>query len=173
MRIVLEPVNLHWIDGSTDDPADICAHGGVHFELDDAVLLDGEREYTVSAAALYLLRTLHRAHSKTDPVGDCLFPCCGFLLYDVGTPEVVVLGCLNGDDFEVHHERREGRVIVRSGDGSWAVAADEWRAAVFGFSDRVMAFYDACTQKVPNAEDVAGFRLFIEEWRRLRATRTP
>jgi hypothetical protein len=168
MRVVLQPTTLHWIQGSADDPADLCAHGGVRFELGDEVLLDGSREYTVSAAALYLLRTLHRAHTTADPVGDQLFPCCGFAMYDVGGPDVAIVSCPNGDDFEVLHDQSANRVIVRSRDRSWGVPMEDWRVAVFGFADLVMAFYDACTQKAPVAEDGPGFERFLEEWRRLR-----
>lgn len=101
--VVLEPVNLRWINGAADDPADICAHGDVSFRISGDVLVEpADRELTVSAAALYLLRTLSVAHSRAAPVGDHLFPCCGFCLYDLpGELDVVVCGCPSGEDFEV------------------------------------------------------------------------
>jgi len=57
--ISLRPTGLHWINGSTDDPADLCAHAGVEFEIDGDVLIQGG-QWTVNAAAVYLLRTSFR-----------------------------------------------------------------------------------------------------------------
>jgi hypothetical protein len=78
--LVLQPLNLRWISHAADDPADCCAHGDVVFRIGDDILLDetNGRDLTVSAAALYLLRTLSVPHSRAAPVGDQLFPCCGF-----------------------------------------------------------------------------------------------
>src|SRR6516165_605755 len=105
--VILQPVSLRWIQGAADDPKDLCAHGDVEFRIGDGVLLDPTtgKDLTVSAAALYLLRTLSVPHTKDAPVGDHLFPCCGFNMYDVpGQQDVVVCGCFHGEDFEVLHQ---------------------------------------------------------------------
>jgi hypothetical protein len=66
--IVLRPVNLRWINGAADDPADFCAHGDVEFRIGDDTLVEPSgRELTVSAAALYLLRTLSVPHTREAP----------------------------------------------------------------------------------------------------------
>ncbi len=37
--VVLQPMNLRWINGTSDDPTDLCAHGDVQFCIGDDVLL--------------------------------------------------------------------------------------------------------------------------------------
>jgi hypothetical protein len=126
--VVLRPVSLRWINGAADDPADLCAHGDVEFRINgDKLIEPTDRDLTVSAAALYLLRTLSVPHSRETPVGDHLFPCCGFSMYDVeGEPDVVICGCPSGEDFEVLHQAGGRGVVVRSGDGQeWAVGWPE------------------------------------------------
>jgi hypothetical protein len=171
--VILRPVNLRWIQGAADDAKDLCAHGDVEFCIGDDVLLDPTtgRDLPVSAAALYLLRTLSVPHTHDKPVGDRLFPCCGFAMYDVGQHEdVVICGCPNGEDFEVFHQVSGAGVVVRAADGrEWRVGWLEWRAAVFGFADKVSEFYGACCPKEPYAEeDAKGFRKFAAEWGRRR-----
>jgi hypothetical protein len=171
--ITLRPVNLRWIQGAADDPADLCAHGEVEFRIGDDVLLDpaATKELTVSAAALYLLRTLATPHTREAPVGDQLFPCCGFAMYEVvGQQDVVVCGCPHGEDFEVLHRPDGAGVVVRAPDGrEWTIAWPDWRAAVFAFADAVTTFYASCSPKQPAPDDEAGFRCFLAEWARRRA----
>jgi hypothetical protein len=164
---------LRWIRGAADDPKDLCAHGDVEFRIGDDVLLDPTtgKDLTVSAAALYLLRTLSVPHTKDAPVGDHLFPCCGFNTYDVAEQEdVVICGCPNGEDFEVFHDVSGAGVVVRAADGrEWGVGWPEWRAAVFSFADKVAEFYAACSPKEPyEEEDAKGLRKFAAEWGRRR-----
>ena len=172
---MLRPVNLRWINGSSDDPADFCAHGDVDFSIGGDILVDPScGELTVSAAALYLLRTLSIPHTRQAPVGDHLFPCCGFCLYDVlGEPDVVVFGCPNGEDFEVFHQVSGAGVIIRAVDGrEWSIGQPEWRVAVFGFADSISDFYAACTTKQIASEDAPGFAKFVAEWERRRGEQT-
>src|SRR5579883_2977322 len=175
--MILRPVNLRWIGGAVDDPKDLCVHGDVEFRIGNDVLLDpttGGKDLTVSAAALYLLRTLSLPHSKDAPVGDHLFPCCGFAMSDVpGQEDVSVCGCLNGEDFEVLHDIGGRGVVVRASEGrEWRVAWPGGRAAVFSFADRVSEFYAACSPKQPSDEkDSSGLRKFTAEWCRRRGQR--
>ena len=173
--VVLRPVNLRWIEDAADDPADFCAHGDVEFRIGDDTLLEpAGRELTVSAAALYLLRTLSVIHSRESPVGDHVFPCCGHSLYDAeGEPDVVVCGCAYGEDFEVLHQVSGAGVVVRASDGrEWPIGWAEWRSAVFGFADSVSDFYAACSVKQVAPDDAAGFAKFVAEWERRRGQRT-
>jgi hypothetical protein len=87
-----------------------------------------------------------------------------------GQADVAICGCFYGEDFEVLHQVSGTGVIVRSSDRrEWSVGWPEWRAAVFGFADRVSAFYAACTPKEPSSpEDAAAFRKFVAEWQRRR-----
>ena len=118
--IVLRPRNLRWVDGCTDEASDLCAHGEVEFRIgDDSLVSAADGEITVSAAALYLLRTLSTPHTVAAPVGDHLFPCCGFtLIHPPGSEDVLILGCLSGRDVEVEH-RGSGHVVIRDEDRSW------------------------------------------------------
>jgi len=170
--VTLQPLKLHWIQGAADDPKDLCAHGDVEFRIrDDALLETNGKDLTVSAAGLYLLRTLSVPHTKAAPVGDHLFPCCGFAMYDIPDQEDVALcGCPNGEDFEVLHQVGGAGVVVRSADGrDWQVVWPEWRAAVFRFADRVSEFYAAYSSKQPfSKDDASGFVKFKAEWERRR-----
>ncbi len=171
--VILQPVNLRWIQDAADDPRDLCAHGDVEFRVGDDSLLgmqDG-KPLTVSAAAMYLLRTLSTPHTRETPVGDHLFPCCGFAMYDVaGQPDVVVCGCPNGEDFEVRHQDSGNGVVVRAGNGrEWSISWPDWQAAVFAFADRASEFYAACSPKEPfGPEEAAGGSKFAAEWERRR-----
>jgi hypothetical protein len=169
--VILQPLKLRWIQGAADDPKDLCAHGDVEFRIGADVLLDTNgKDLTVSAAALYLLRTLSVPHTKAAPVGDHLFPCCGFAMWDIPDQEDVALsGCFNGEDFEVVHQVNGAGDVVRSADGhEWQVGWPEWRAAVFGFADRVSEFYAECSPKHPSEDDAAAFMKFKAEWARRR-----
>lgn len=171
MIVTLRPLRLHWIQGALDDPNDLCAHGGVEFQIGDEVLIDaGGKDFTVSAAALYLLRTLSVSHTSTTPVGDHLFPCCGFAMWDIAENEDVTLcGCPNGEDFEVLHQTgRDTIIILASNRRAWEIELSDWRTAVLGFADAVSSFYSSCSPKRVCDDDRAGFSKFCAEWARRR-----
>jgi hypothetical protein len=164
----IRPLNLFWLH-KENVSADLCAHGRVEVRIgDDVVVRPDQGDVTVSAAALYLMRTLERPHSKQARVGDQLFPCCGFTMWDhPGSADVLIVGCPNGIDLEVEFDR--GDVVVRAGDDrSWVVPLVDWRSAVFAFADDVAAFYSASAPKTPSADDEPGFRKFAAEWARRR-----
>lgn len=169
--VILWPVNLRWVQGALDDPKDLCAHGDVEFRIDGETLLEpNDRELTMSAASLYLLRTLSVPHTMAAPIGDHLFPCCGFAMWDVpGQEDAAVCGCPNGEDFEVLHDVNGSGVVVHSTDGrQWTVGWSEWREAVFAFADKVSELYAASSPKEPSYEDSSGFEKFKMEWKRRR-----
>jgi hypothetical protein len=169
--IILRPTNLHWIDGSLDDTADLCAHSAVDFRIGDSVLVKpSDGDWTVSAAALYLLRTLSQPHTKQQPMTEFLFPCCGNGIFEVeGQDDVQILGCNSGIDFEVL--RVEDEVILTDKGGTqFQVALSEWRRAVCNFSDSVRAFYSACSPKEPEDDwERRSFHKFLAEWSRRRS----
>jgi hypothetical protein len=107
--IVLRPVDLHWLKRSVDDPQDLCAHSPVEFVVDGDVLINpSDGDLTVSAAALYLLRTLSQPHTTHHRVGEHLFPCCGNMMLDVeGNDDVVIIECNKGIDFRDQRGRLE------------------------------------------------------------------
>ncbi len=169
--ITIVPTRLHWIkDDGVDDPSDLCAHSPVQLEVGSDILVHPEDgDATVSAAAIYLLRTLDRDHTKDNPVGDHLFPCCGHAMYDTGEDDVVICGCPNGSDLFV---TRDGDATIRltSPTGKSLVASiDDWRAAINEFADAVRRFYEQSLPKAPSDdEDAAGFSKMMSEWDRRR-----
>jgi hypothetical protein len=168
--VTLRPTNLHWITGRADDPADTCAHSGVEFRVDHQVLVQAsDGDWAVSAAALFLLRTLSRPHTKQSPVGDQLFPHCGMVICEVQGADAFVFCCDRGVDFEVLHV--EGGIALTAPDGRcFSIAASEWREAVVGFSDAVQDFYVTSSPKQPtDTDDAKGFQQFLGEWRRRRS----
>jgi|KBSSwiStaDraftv2_1062776.scaffolds.fasta_scaffold2003027_1 hypothetical protein len=167
--ITLRPTSLHWLNEALDDPADLCAHSGVEFVIDGDVLIQqNDGNWTVSAAALYLLRTLSQPHRR-NLQEQKLFPCCGHGLFEIEGHDVLILGCPNGIDFDV--VQTKGEVVVTTVDGRehW-LAAPDWRQAVCAFSDAVRAFYVASSPKRP-ADDVdkQGYAKFMSEWTRRRS----
>ena len=168
--IIIQPTKLHWIKDVADDQQDLCAHSPVDFRISNMVFVRPEDgDWTVSASALYLLRTLTRDHTQEQPVGDHLFPCCGFSMYDIeGEEDVVICGCPSGRDCSVRHIGSEVQLSLESGQRV-LVSSHDWRAAVHAFSDAVRAFYQRYSPKQPfEPEDVRGFDAFQREWDRRR-----
>ena len=85
--------NMEWINGQADDPQDLCLHGHVTVQFGDTVLED---HGTVSATALYLLKTL--TEDKLMAEYDIqMIPCCGhFLIPNSDLTEVQISGCDTG-----------------------------------------------------------------------------
>ena len=173
--IDLRPTSLRWVSETEDASWDQCAHGDVVFTIDSIPFATGERaeNVTVSAAALFLLRTLTDNHTAANPVaeGSQLFPCCGHTAIAVsGRFPVMVLGCPSGIEVDVVHSA--GMVTIRSEGGQVAaVSAAEWRDAVLGFVDEVQAFYDASPPRDPVDESTGhdDWPVFWQEWRDRRA----
>ena len=167
--IILRPTNLHWIDGSLDDPKDHCAHGSVDFQIDGHPLLSSVH-CTVSAAALFLLRTLSQPHTKSQPVGGWLFPCCGNGIFEVeGKEDVLVLGCNSGFEFEVVHQENEVHITTED-ETQYRANIAQWTNAVCAFADAVRAFYTSSSPKEFEDEfEQQSFRKFMAEWSRRRS----
>jgi hypothetical protein len=170
--VILQPIRLRWIQGEDDDPKDLCAHGDIDFRIGQDVLVDDSngKDLTVSAAALYLLRSLSTPHTEETCSGENLFPCCGHSMWDIpGKEDVTITGCPLGVDFEIRHEPNGETFVIRADDGrEWSVPRSEWREAVFYFADRVSDFYASCLPKQPTKDDAPGFDKFLQEWERRR-----
>jgi hypothetical protein len=168
VMITLRTSDLQWVDGSTDNPGDHCAHGRVDFRIGNAVFVRPKDDIlTVSAAALFLMRTLEGDHTKQDPVAEhnLLFPYSGHSVWPCeGKYSVICMGCPQGVDPEITHYR--DRVQVRLGTKKAVVSYKEWKAAVFDFADEVLDFYQRCTPKEEPYDELDrnGWQLFWEEW---------
>jgi hypothetical protein len=170
--LTISPQDLHWLsEGSAED--DLCAHGGVSIELDGSALLQTpDADFTLSAAALYLLRTLSSDHGPSIRVGEHLIPHCGHAMWaEEGSGDVTITGCNIGLDWTV---QRRASVIQLGFEGGRTVTIpfQDWQSAVVAFSDTVQTFYDRSNPKRLPADrhEREGFDLFLNEWRRRRAS---
>lgn len=170
--IILKPQGLRWLTKPADDPQDLCAHGKVTFEIDGTSLITPEDgEWTVSAAALYLLRTLDNNFAQ-EPFfvadeSEQIFPCCGFEMYDVeGEDDVLILGCPNGINLQIAHDGKKVEIKAEEKNPIFVSYAD-WRDAVVKFSEIVRAFYASSSTKQAVELDLQqGFNKFLSEWER-------
>ena len=156
--------DFQWIGGVKDDPQDRCLHGHVTVRFGDTVLEDTG---TVSATALYLLKTLSEDKIMA-PYDIQMIPCCGhFLIADSELTEVQISGCDTGTDWSTIHEGNAVRFILPSGQEE-VVSLRDYQYAVLDFADSVKHFYDTCTPKeIPEDEfDRNGYIAFWNEWQR-------
>lgn len=155
---------FEWINGDKDDPQDRCLHGHVIVQFGDTILEDNG---TVSATALYLLKTLTE-DKLMQPYDIQMIPCCGhFLIANDDLTEVQISGCDTGTDWSTIHEGNSVRLILPSGQEE-VVSLREYQYEVLAFADSVKRFYDVCTQKeIPtDAFDRNGYIAFWNEWNR-------
>ena len=174
--IALHAFDLGWVTGLDDDPSDQCVHGGIELRVAGEVAFRTEPVLTVSAACLYLLRTIEDDHTPEHSVADSnwLFPCCGFSPrpYE-GEYPVICMGCNQGYDVWVKH-------IDEGIELSWeaqrlTIPKNDWAHAVLGLVEQVEAYYRQCKpkDKVEDEYDAEGWALFWMEWddRKQRAVR--
>ena len=156
--------HFEWIGGAADDPKDLCLHGHVTVQFGDTILED---HGTVSATALYLLKTLSE-NKIMAPYDIQMIPCCGhFLIANKELTNVMISGCDKGTDWSTIHEDNTVRLLLPSGQEE-IVTLREYQYAVLDFADSVKCFYDSCTPKeIPEDEfDRNGYTAFWNEWQR-------
>src|SRR5262249_22893407 len=118
----IEVTSQHWITDRPDSVRhDLCSHGNLRLVIGGTVILprDDQREYTISASALALLRTLESDHSRSLPVAGELILHCGALFMS---------SCPIGVDWSVSHA--DG--VVRLGE---VVRVDEIGGGEIRFPD--------------------------------------
>lgn len=155
---------FEWINGDKDDPQDRCLHGHVIVQFGDTILEDNG---TVSATALYLLKTLTE-NKLMQPYDIQMIPCCGhFLIANDDLTEVQISGCDTGTDWSTIHEGNSVRLILPSRYEE-VVSLREYQYEVLDFAKTVKRYYDACTPKeIPEDEfDRNGYIAFWNEWQR-------
>ena len=160
----IDVTDFEWINGPEDDPEDLCLHGKVTARI-GAEILAGHG--TVSASALYLLRSLSENHQTGKE--NQMIPCCGhFLIANDDLTAVEIIGCPYGTDWKVDQVAGGVKITTDSGKETF-VPMDRYRAEVFRFADRVEAYYNACAPKLPQ-DDFArrGCTAFWNEWHRRR-----
>ena len=157
---------FEWITGEKDDPDDLCLHGRVTARIGERVITD---QGTVSATALYLLKTLTE-DKIMDSADIQMIPCCGhFLIANNDLSEVTIIGCDNGTDWSVVHKDGKIKIILPSGEEE-TVDFEEYKKEVYAFADKIEAFYKSCSPKnIPEDEfERNGYTAFWNEWHRRR-----
>lgn len=160
----IDATDFEWIDGPDDDPNDLCLHGKVTAHIGEEVLED---HGTVSASAMYLLRSLTENHQTGED--NQMIPCCGhFMVANEDLTEVYISGCPYGIDWTVEQVSGGVKITTESGNETF-VPMDAYREEVFRFADKVEAYYAQCSPKKPY-DDFArkGYTAFWNEWHRRR-----
>jgi hypothetical protein len=165
----IEITEMHWLF-QEDIHADLCAHGKVKIEIGNEIIapIKEDEDWTISATALFLLRTLERNHTKENQVGEHLIPCCGhFIIFTDDLDEVYVGGCANGIDWEVIHENENIKLKTESGNET-IVDFELYKTQVLKFADKVEQFYkDSGEKKISEDEyERIGYAEFWNEWNR-------
>lgn len=164
----LEIGKMSWINGAADDPADLCLHGQVTAHIGNAVL---EYECALNAAGIYLLRTITEDHIPAEPDTDDLYepllPCCGHEMYEGTEDSVVIYGCGHSMTWKVEHH---GALVSLTAEGypPITVSLAEYSEEILSVCDQIEAFYSACSEKQPEAYEIAGYNALWNEWHRRR-----
>ena len=171
-KFKIELLKTNWIS-EKDTQTDLCAHGQMRVKIGNEIIVDQSENdgWTISATAQLLLRTLERNHTKENPVGDQLIPCCGhFLVFDNDMDEVYIGSCPTGIDWQVTH--KNGTVTLKTESGiETEVDFTEYKSQVLDFVDQVEQFYKNSPEKeIPKNEfDRNGYLQFWKEWNEKRS----
>ncbi len=157
--------DLHWLTDGEEATHDCCLHGTVELMLSGTEI---RQQATVSAMALFLLRSLTEDRPYPSDENQ-LIPCCGFFIIPQEEGEgAYVLGCSNGIDLEIEH--RDGMVYLNlPGVSDALVPYEDYRRVVLSFVEQVEAFYAASEKKTLDATDREGWMTFQREWNRRKA----
>ena len=161
----IHATDLHWLPGG-DEADDLCLHGHAIVIIGDERL---EYDATVSATALYLLKSIREDH--VCGAGLQMLPCCGhFLIADETLSHVEIVGCNSGVDWSVQHEGDSVRLITERG-GNVVIPLAQFRRTVFAFADEIELFYRTSRpKKIPTEEfERNGYHAFWNEWKELRS----
>lgn len=157
---------FQWINGSEDDPNDLCLHGHVMVQVGMNFFDDFG---TVSATALYLLKSL-KENKIMSSYDIQMIPCCGhFLIANADLSEVTISGCGIGIDWSIVHSDEGVKIVLPSGVEE-QVDFSDYKAEVFCFVDKVEAYYKSCQPKIipDDAFSRNGYIAFWNEWHRRR-----
>jgi hypothetical protein len=162
---LITATDLQWVNGGKDDPEDLCLHGHAIAVIGNRKL---EYDATVSATALYLLKSLTEDHIIHED--NQILPCCGFFyLPNEKLDNVTILGCSNGIDWSIIHDGKT--VVLELEDGTKeTVGMEEYTTAVFKFADMVEDFYRSCSPKILPKDPFErnGYIAFWNEWHKRR-----
>ncbi len=168
----LKIIRQHWIrDDGQDDKEDLCSHGEIFIRIGDEQLSNKESgSWTLSAAGLYLLRSL-KQDCEFEEFLNPLVPCCGhFMIPDEnGENYVVIMGCPNGIDWKIKHT--DNVVTFESPKGAkGTLLFEEYKQLVIDFTNEIEEFYGNPQDKILPDEEFykKGFNQFWSEWVELK-----
>jgi hypothetical protein len=161
----IRALDFGWM-GKDSGRTDLCAHGGLYLRIGDSILSDEQDgEWTLSATALNLLRTLKPGYSDTDII-DFIVPCCGMPF--ASGDKTILMGCNQGIYWDIRHVG--DKVHHKLGNGEEVVASfDDYKKAIYAFADAVEEFYRKSEPKDLSMDsDADAFQAMWKEWRALR-----
>lgn len=165
-KFSITATNFHWINGKEDDEKDLCLHGHTVVEIGDELF---EYDATISATALYLLKSLKEDHIINKEIQ--MLPCCGntILLKNDNSNDVFIMGCDNGIDWSIIHQKENVKIITSSGNET-IIPIKEYTNEVYKFADLIEDYYKKCKNKIlpKNKFDRDGYIAFWNEWHRRR-----
>jgi hypothetical protein len=162
-------LNINWIGNLPDDGRDLCAHGKVYLRIGTTILSDDRnQDWTVSATALFLLRTLNIDYHEGD-FYNFLLPCCGHSLVKEKNKPLIISGCNTGIDWNIQH-LDNGLVKHFTKDGIEGIIQEEhYKKQIYDFSDRVENFYNKSKKRrFYDKYDKKAYQEFKREWNELR-----
>lgn len=164
----IDATNLHWMEGC--EKSDQCLHGDGFAVIGDRTL--EHNECTVSATALYLLKSLTGDHIIFQD--NQMLPCCGHFLVPADDGEnVSVCGCTSGEDWTIRHVAGGVELILEDGYAV-TVPMDEYRREVLAFVQKIEDFYNAHPRELPKDPwDLETWPLFWKEWHRRKEQAWP
>lgn len=155
----------YWINDSIDDFNDLCLHGDIAITIGEEHF---ETSCTISATALYLLRTLTENHVLHKD--NQIFPCCGHFYIPNDTNDTVhISGCPNGIDLSII--RTEDNIEITTDQCvKTFIDANTYSKVVCDFADEIQSIYAKCSPKKVPSEDFnkKGYVSFWNEWTRRR-----
>lgn len=165
MKLEIDATDLAWLEGM-DEKVDRCLHGKAFVKIGDEILEDVY--VAVSAAALYLLRTLtdnHITNGMNISVGSQMIPCCVFSMYaDKSLENVDIIGCNAGTDWSVIHIDNKIKLTTENGT-KVTIVLEEYRKIAYAFADKIEDYYNKGLPKTFNHEvDFEGYTAFWNEW---------
>ena len=161
----IDVTDLKWIGEITDDPRDLCLHGKVTAQIGKEVI---ENHGTVSATALYLLRSLTEDHNTGED--NQMIPCCGhFMIANEDMTHVDIVGYPFGTDWKVEQIPEGVKITTESGTQTH-IAMDDYRREVYRFVDQIEDHYNRSKPKQPYDDfERKGYWAFWNEWHRRRS----
>jgi hypothetical protein len=160
----ITPNNLHWLKDTSPD-IDLCVHRGFTLSFNNVMLIDAANEdLTLSAAVIFLLRTIEEEHSFGSKICENLIPECGHEMLTNDSELVEIITCPYGIDWWVEHNNEKVTLVFQDGKEITTTLKD-YAQAVLSFTKKIKSFYDESeSKKFYDEESRKAFIAFNNEW---------